>query len=83
MELCPANTVVLDLSAETALVSNVPALLERLDRLMTAGQLSAASRARITTALNAVPAGNATQILDRARTAVLLIATSPEGATQR
>jgi uncharacterized protein (DUF1800 family) len=77
------NTAVLDLSAEMALVSNVPALIDRLDRLMTAGHLSAASRARITTALNTVPANTAAQILDRARTAVLLIATSPEGATQR
>jgi uncharacterized protein (DUF1800 family) len=70
-------------TAELALVSNIPALLDRLSLLMTAGQMSAATRARITTTLNALPVTTAAQQLERIQTAVLLVATSPDGATQR
>ncbi len=68
-------------TAELALVSNVPALLDRLNLLMTAGQMTAATRTRITTTLSALPA--ATTALERVQTAVLLVATSPDGASQR
>ncbi|MES2694992.1 MAG: DUF1800 family protein [Verrucomicrobiota bacterium] len=70
-------------SAELALVSNVPALIDRLSLLLTANQLSAAARTRITTTVSALAAGTAAQQLDRVQSAVLLILTSPDGATQR
>jgi uncharacterized protein (DUF1800 family) len=76
-----ANTAVLSLSAEQALVGNIPALLDRLNLLMASGQLSAAARTRITSTLAALPAN--TSALERVQTAILLVATSPDGATQR
>lgn len=75
------NAVTLDLAAEQALVANVPALLDHLALLMANGQLGPATRARIINALAALSAGTSPR--ERAQTAVLLIATSPEGATQR
>ena len=76
-----AKILVPNYSAEQALVSNIPALLDHLGLVMANGQLSAATRTRITTALNAL--ATTTTALERAQTAVLLVATSPEGATQK
>ncbi|MEX2045166.1 MAG: DUF1800 family protein, partial [Opitutus sp.] len=76
-----ANAVTLDLTAEEALAADVPTLLDHLALLLANGQLGPATRARITTALAALTAGTSPR--ERAQTAVLLIATSPEGATQR
>jgi uncharacterized protein (DUF1800 family) len=70
-------------TAEIALATNIPALLDRLNLLMCAGQMSAATRTRITTTLTALPSGTAAQQTERVQTAVLLTATSPDGATQR
>ena len=78
-----AKVLVPNYTAELALVTNVAGLLDRLDLLMTAGQMTPATRTRITTTLNALPATTAAQQLERVQTAVLLIATSPDGATQR
>lgn len=75
------NTTTLNLSAEQALAGNVTGLLDRLNLLMAGGQLSPESRTRITTALNALPTSAST--LERAQTAVLLMATSPDGAVQK
>ena len=75
------TTYGLDLTAEAALAGNVSALLDRLSSIMCANQMSAATKARLTTALNALP--TTTAAIDRARTAVYLVATSPDGATQR
>ncbi len=75
------NTAVLNLTAEQALAGNVPALLDRLSLLMTSGQLTPAARTRVTNALAALNAN--TSALERVQTALLLIATSPDGATQR
>jgi uncharacterized protein (DUF1800 family) len=75
------NIAVLNLAAEQALVTNVPALLDRLNLLMASGQLSASARTRITNALSALPAN--VSALERVQTAILLLATSPDGATQR
>ena len=58
-------------------MTNVSALLDRLNLLMAGGQMSAATRARITTALNVLPVTTAAQQLERVQTAVLLVATSP------
>jgi len=76
-----ARILVPDYSAELALVANVPALLDRLALLMAAGQLSPATRTSITSALGRLAA--TTTPLERVQTAVLLVATSPEGSTQR
>ncbi len=73
--------LVLDLTAEQALVGNVPALLDRLGLVLAQGQLSAGTRARITTALAALPA--TASALERAQTAVLLVATSLDGSIQK
>ena len=78
-----AKVLVPDYSAEIALATNIPALIDRLSLLMTAGQMSAATRTRISSTLTALPSGTAAQQLERVQTAVLLVATSPDGATQR
>ena len=72
---------VLDFAAEQALVGNVPALLDRLSLILAGGQLSPASRTRITSALAALPI--TTTPLERAQTAALLVATSLDGSTQK
>jgi hypothetical protein len=76
-----ANITALNLAAETPLVGNVSNLLDHLGLVLTSGQLSATSRARITQALGAL--GSTTSALERVQTAILLVATSPEGASQR
>ena len=75
------HTYALDLAAETALASDLPALLDRLSQILCANQMTPATKARITAAINALPA--TTAALDRVRNAVLLVATSPDGATHR
>jgi uncharacterized protein (DUF1800 family) len=75
------TNLVLNLAAEQALVGNVPALLDHLGLVLAQGQLSAATRARLTTALAALPA--ATSSLERAQSAVLLVATSLDGSIQK
>jgi hypothetical protein len=71
----------LNLTYEESLVSNPPALLDHLSRLLTADSLPAAAKTRITTALAALP--TATTTTDRAKTAVLLVLTSPAAAIQK
>ncbi len=72
---------VLNLAAEQALVATPTALLDHLGLVLAGGQLTAPTRARITTALAALPV--ATTTLERAQTAVLLVATSLDGSTQK
>ncbi|HRE05414.1 MAG TPA: DUF1800 family protein [Opitutaceae bacterium] len=75
------STFSLNLTTEQGLVGSTSALLDHLSLVMTGGQLSSATRNRITTSLGAL--GAATSALERAQTAILLIATSPDGATQK
>jgi uncharacterized protein (DUF1800 family) len=75
------TNLVLDLSAEQALLANPTALLDRLSTILTANQLNAATRTRITATLNSF-AANVTP-LERTQSAVLLVATSLEGSTQK
>ena len=75
------KVLVPNFSAEMALAGNPSSLLDHLALVMANGQLGTATRTRITSTLNALPA--ATTPLERAQTAVLLVATSPEGSTQR
>lgn len=74
-------TLTLDLTQETALLGDVPALLDHLSLVLCSGSLSAAARTRITTALTALP--STTTALDRVRTAILLVLTSPHAAIQK
>lgn len=76
-----ANTTTLNLSTEQSLVSNPSSLLDHLNLVLCAGQMSATTRSRILTALAALTTSTST--LERAQTAVLLTVTSPDGATQR
>ena len=75
------TTYALDLTAETALATDVSALLDRLNLHMCANQMSSATKSRLTTALNALPAS--TTALDKVRNAVYLVATTPDGAIQK
>ena len=75
-----ARTYVLNVSAEQAAAGDANALIDRVSLILGCGQLSSATRARIATTINAIPS---TAPQERAQTAILLVATSPEGATQR
>jgi len=61
-------------------------LAERMSLLLTAGAMPKASLDRITAAINALPAGNGTATaadIERVRSAIYLVLTSPAGATQK
>jgi len=61
-------------------------LAERLSLLFTANAMPKASLDRITAAINALPAGNGTATaadIERVRSAIYLVLTSPFGATQK
>ena len=81
------NTGVADIVApyvsELALVSDVNALLNRLDLLLCANTLSTATRATISTALAAMPISSASTQKNRVVAAVLLVMASPDYLTQR
>ena len=76
----------LDLSAQAAL-PDTATLLDNVDLLLTAGTLSATTRATILTAINGVtpamvPTGS-TLALTRTRLAIYLVASSPDFAIQK
>lgn len=66
--------------AERALASNPAALLDHLNVLLMAGQMSASTRSTILPAINAIPASNP---LDRVKTAILLTMASPDFIVQK
>jgi uncharacterized protein (DUF1800 family) len=78
-------------AAEKPLASDVNALVDRVNLMLTAGQMSAGLRSRIVTAVSAVaiPGGAATQAqidtatLNRVKLAVFMIMASPEYLMQR
>jgi hypothetical protein len=74
-------TMALDLTYEQTLVATPSALLDHLNLLLCAGNMTAATKTRITTALAALPAATTTR--ERAQTAVLLTLTSPSSAVQK
>jgi uncharacterized protein (DUF1800 family) len=95
---CPEPTVVeaayrnyvADVAAnyapELALVGDAAALVARLNLILCAGQLSAATQSTIVAALNASPitaTSTANQQLDRVSAAVLLVMASPEYLIQK
>ena len=75
------STLPLDLAYELTLVSNPAALVDHLNTLLAAGNMSAAARTRIVTALTTLP--TKTTSLERAQTAVFLAVTSPAAAVQK
>jgi uncharacterized protein (DUF1800 family) len=68
---------------ELALVTDVPALVDRLALLLAAGQLSAATLASIRAAVASVPATTAAGQSNRVQSAVLLVMTAPEYLVQK
>jgi hypothetical protein len=84
--IAPDNTVygatgtTLDLSPYQAVAGDAAALAARLDRNLLAGRMSAPMREAIMSAVNAVPASDT---LNRARTAMWLVVTSPQFQVQR
>jgi len=76
-----AYTVLPNFATEQTLAATPSALLDHLSLVMCAGNLSATTRARVTTALLALPAS--TTALEKAQTAVLLLSTASDGATQK
>ena len=75
-----ASALTLNLASEQALAATPAALLDHLSAVLCGGNLPAAARTRITTALAALPV--AATPLERAQTALLLVATAPAGAVQ-
>lgn len=71
----------LNTTYEESLLGNVPALLDHLSRVLAADTLPAAAKTRITTALAALP--TTTLPTDRAKTAIMLVLTSPAAAIQK
>jgi uncharacterized protein (DUF1800 family) len=70
----------IDLAPYQAVAGDAGALADRLDRYLLAGAMSAAMKAAIVSAVNAIPASDA---LNRARTAAWLVASSPQYQVQR
>jgi uncharacterized protein (DUF1800 family) len=74
------DTLVLDLSSLTALASNPAGLVDSLNPLLMAGQMSASTRSIVINAVTQISAANP---LGRAQTAVHLLVTSPEFVIQK
>ena len=75
------NEARLNLDNEIALADNIPALMDRLDLLLTQGALSADARGVIHSALQQVPSG--TSRVERVRFAIYLFLNSPDFAVLR
>jgi uncharacterized protein (DUF1800 family) len=78
--------IVADYSAELAIVGDSTALVNRLNLLLCAGQLSAANQVLIRDALNATPIVSSTTLekkLDQVAAAVLLVMASAEYLVQK
>lgn len=70
----------IDLSAYQSLTTNVPLLVDSLGNVLLPGQMSTVMRNAVITAVNAVPT---TTNLDRVKTAVYLISTSPRSQLEQ
>jgi uncharacterized protein (DUF1800 family) len=76
-----ASTITLNLAYEQTLAATPSSLLAHLNSVMCGGNMTTATSASITAALAALPAS--TTALERAQTAILLVATSPDGSIQK
>jgi uncharacterized protein (DUF1800 family) len=72
-----------DYSSETALAGNVPALFNRLNTLLAAGQLSPATATTVQNAIGSIPASTPAGALNQVKAAVMLIMCSPEYLIQK
>jgi uncharacterized protein (DUF1800 family) len=75
-----------DYTAEMALAHDANLLVDRVNLLLTAGSMSAATRSLIVTAVNSIPypgANQATARQNRARLAVLFVLSSPDYLVQK
>ena len=79
--LAADQQLVLDFTFEQTLVSTPANLVNHLSLVLTGGTLPDWVHNRVTAALAALPAN--ASALDRVRSAVIIIATSPTGAVQR
>jgi hypothetical protein len=70
----------LNLNTEMAVAGNATTLVDRLNLLLCAGQMSTAAKTVIINHLNTIPAGDT---LTRAKTAVYMVASSKQFAVQR
>jgi uncharacterized protein (DUF1800 family) len=75
-----ATGTLLNLAAYQGVAADAGALADRLDRNLLGGAMSAAMRAAIVSAVNAIPASDA---LNRARTGLWLVVSSPQYQVQR
>ena len=79
----PTGGLVFDYSAELALAADATALTAHLNRKLTNGAMSAATRDEIIAAVTALPTGTSAQNLTRVRTAILMALASPEFIVQK
>ena len=80
------QTVGLNLAALYPLTRTPAQLVERLSLLLTGGMMPAAARERVVAAVNGLPAGTGTATgndIERVRSALYLVLTSPHGAVQK
>jgi uncharacterized protein (DUF1800 family) len=75
-----ATGTAIDLAAYQSVAGDAGALAERMNRYLMAGRMSAAMRAAIVSAVDAIPASDS---LNRARTAVYLVLVSPQFQVER
>lgn len=73
--------ITLNTTYEQTLVANPGALLDHLNSVLCAGTLPSAARTRILTALSSLATSTTNE--DRAKTAILLVLTSPAAAIQK
>ncbi len=80
----PENiTIAATYTKELALVTDAAALVRRMNLILCAGQMSAATVATITSAVNSMPSATANNKADRVAAAVLLTMASPEYLVQK
>ena len=79
----PTGGLAFDYSAELALAADASALVAHLNRKLTNGAMSTATRDEIAATVTALPAGAAAQNLTRVRTAILMTLASPEFIVQK
>jgi uncharacterized protein (DUF1800 family) len=70
-------------TTEIALAADPVALVSRLNLLLAANQLSAATQARISTAVASITGGSATGLTNRVRAAIMLVMACPEYLVQK
>jgi uncharacterized protein (DUF1800 family) len=70
-------------TSELALAGDAAALVDRLNRLLCAGQLSAATSSLITTTIAGMPGSSTTDKTQRVQAAVMLVMASPDYLVQR